>query len=60
MSVVIGFQDGTILLWSRHTNQHLVGFKGHPGGITSLVFSPDSRTIASGGYDGTILLWELR
>ena len=27
--------------------------------VTQLTFSPDSETLASGSWDGTILLWEL-
>lgn len=32
--------------------------KGHTKDITQLTFSPDSETLASGSWDGTILLWE--
>lgn len=31
----------------------------HPGGATAVAFSPDGKTLYSGGYDGTIRAWNL-
>lgn len=33
--------------------------KGHKGRVTSLAFSPDAKTIASGSEDGGVKLWDL-
>ena len=34
--------------------------EGHTNSVSSVVYFPDGLTIASGGWDGTILLWNLQ
>ncbi|MBC7932568.1 MAG: caspase family protein [Rubrivivax sp.] len=48
----------TIKLWDVSTGQEFRTLAGHPGGISSIVFSPDGKTLASGGDDKLIKLWE--
>src|SRR5437868_14313467 len=33
--------------------------QGHTGEVVSVAFSPDSKTLASASYDGTLKLWEV-
>src|SRR5260370_3833074 len=48
----------SIGLWDIYASPKLVEFEGHEGDITTFVFSPDGKTLASGSSDTTILLWD--
>ena len=48
-----------IHLWNAHSGELLRTLTGHVGYIYSIAFSPDGRTLTSGGRDGTMLLWEM-
>jgi WD40 repeat protein len=49
----------TIHLWEVVSGQEIRRIAGPQGTVWSLAFAPDSRTLASGGGDSTILVWDL-
>ena len=48
-----------VRLWSVATGENIATFCGHPTDIQCLAFTSDGTHLASGSYDGTILLWDI-
>jgi WD40 repeat protein/S1-C subfamily serine protease len=62
--VLIGGSDGTIQYWDWWVGGHgmmreVRRLRGHTGGVTRVVFSPNLRRALSGSLDKTVRLWEL-
>jgi WD40 repeat protein len=51
--------QNTIYVLEAATGQPVAKFPGNHSGVTALAFAPDGRTLASGGGDSTILIWDL-
>jgi WD40 repeat protein len=49
---------GHIVLWDSATREVRNTIHGHDRGVTSLVFSPDGKTLATSSWDLTIRLWD--
>ena len=51
-----------IRLWNTDTGKHRVTLTGHEGNLYSTViaFSPDGKTLASGGRNSNIRLWDVQ
>lgn len=53
--------DGEIRLFDIGASQEISRLVGHKGWVTALVFSPNSKLLASGGWaDWSIKLWDVR
>ena len=55
--ILLDTKGSEIILWDTN-GKDLGTLSGHTQTITTLVFSHDGKTLASGSDDGTVLLWD--
>ena len=55
-----GMKKMAIRLWDVESGENIATLWGHPTDIQSLAFSPDSTLLATGGFDCSILLWDMK
>ncbi len=49
----------TIRLWDVKEQKEIAILEGHKSGVSSVAVSRNGKWLASGSYDGTVLLWEV-
>ncbi len=55
-----GESNGNIRLWKGNSsNNFLIFEKNHPDQVWTIAFSPDGKTLASGGQNGYLYLWNV-
>lgn len=52
-------ESGTIRLLEITTGKVRAEFVGHRHGVHAMTFSPNGKTLASGGEDGVVFLWDV-
>jgi WD40 repeat protein len=55
--IATGSNDGIVKIWNRQSQ--LLKTINHNASVYSVSFSPDSQTLASGGGDDKVKLWQL-
>jgi WD40 repeat protein len=63
LHTLTGYSDKALYAyWTNRVKMHpaLRTFIGHEDSVLSVAFSPDGQTLASGSYDETIKIWNLR
>jgi WD40 repeat protein len=55
----VSSDDSTIKLWDVVTGKEQATLRGHTDDVSSLAFSPEGKTLASGSHDTTMKLWDV-
>lgn len=52
--------DNEVKIWERTTGKELATFTLHKAKVDALALAPDASFLASGGYDKTVIVWDVK
>ncbi|KAM0790814.1 hypothetical protein ACM66B_004659 [Microbotryomycetes sp. NB124-2] len=55
----VGYEDGSIRVWSAQTQTVTVTFNGHKSAVSALAWDSDGTKLASGSKDTDIIIWDV-
>ncbi|CAK0759951.1 putative WD_REPEATS_REGION domain-containing protein [Azospirillaceae bacterium] len=56
--IASGADDGRVVLWNSTQNTMLWQYRGHQGPVAAIKIAPNAATVASGGVDRVVRLWD--
>jgi WD40 repeat protein/serine/threonine protein kinase len=57
--MALGFGDGSVTVWKAEAGWAQTNFPAHRRSVVGTCFTPDGRTLATGGEEGTAKLWDV-
>jgi len=57
--MAVGFGDGSVTVWKADAGWAQTNFPAHRRNVVGTCFTPDGRTLATGGEEGTAKLWDV-
>jgi WD40 repeat protein len=58
--LAVAHRNGRCSLWAAETAERLAECEAHPGGTRAVAVSPDGLSIATGGMDRTLAVWDVK
>ncbi len=58
-TALLGFEDGSLILWDMETGKEVRRFEGHKTLINDVAFRPDGLTALSASEDTRVIYWDV-